>query len=1423
MEDGGTPAASWYHAFGVHAASGVVTYLDDNNVLYPVGRHLVINDPMDLKDKEGGNVEFIPVNNTVAALAVSMDKGHVAVLETVSNTADLSADKQTTQISIFKLERENGKFHVKKRKLLHLTDVEDVSFENIVSIAWAADHKHLAIQTGTPDWALIYWNTQTNKMVTWSTVDEAVARLSGHPDDMNQIVSTGPNLLRVWNVSKDNKLMLLKPSDLRFQSEKCSWTAGATEEFTDHIWLPPADRKEAKENKLLPTIPRLLVGTSQGNLLIFENFELITVITDYWKDSTVPGAAAAAPSPTDNVDLSVASIAPLKAGFVVANASGFMFFFSIAGTGIKFQRKFNLKAAAGDTEVQQPYVLIQRLCVKDPMSLSSTPDYVPTGFDNELTAKQPAVYACTMSANPEESALACVFSDGQVGSFDLDDVDMKGKDSNPFNPVAGGCHVPGMAVLRVDTCLRQPLAVTCSEDNCIRVWEIEKRYCAVSKQFMDPVYCVSIHPSGLHIVAGFSDKIRLFNVMIKDLKCFAELPEKMCREVRFSNGGDMFAAVYQANIVLYSTFSFERLGVLTGHISMVSSLAWSADDKYLLSAGQDGAVYEWEIYAQDRRFAEEAEPVRKLPTGKPVKYSHAIFAAVENKSADGIAISDATVCNALACGNDNIVRQLSKGQTTDERNVDADVTQLVLSKGGNFLFVALANGLVRVYDYPFMHDRPPQEYHTHAGAIRGMALSGDGQFLVTAGADSAVYVLAIHEAKAVDVLQSKQKVNRKMLEEQMQRDGFDVALVVRTEMMKMDDTIDDLHKQIKAVKEEHIVELVRKQSEWGAQNADGKQHLEMVKQELMAEVARLKEQIKHDRRESEALHESAEDVHRKALIELEKTYHKKLSSESVRLQELDDEKDDMLVKFKTEFERQEARKLREKQEMVDEMESLKEEHERILSKNGDDVLMMKMSFDEHLRQMENEYEREVEELQVKFDLERSELQDQINVMAQGNSIATKKIQEAARESAGLTSSVEVLRLNLNEATRDIEEARMNCSQLRHELAEREESLGHKDKFIVELKNKIRDLEKLKFVQDYQLLAMKAETEPRTQELERVREHQFQLDQELEEKLNDHQKIEQSRSQLRMQIEGQQREVRTQRDTIKKKERFIALFSQDLQRIVMSLDPAEWQQPVQALFRKYVEGRKTDSPGHIAEIESALETQAREWGRQRDFSEKRLSTWQQKAALTSEKARYLNNQRIAENSALLIECNDLRIVNKTLQTQVGRMQAALKGARLEAAAAKRMGGGGGSPDMRASDDRGGQAGGWSSSGVRRPGTAGSVSSNGSRQTAASTVFTYRSAGQSRASTPDNTMAAKGGGGASGMDTSAATDPGLPPSGAGRLYKGRTGIGAGPGRPVSAGPAMMLPEPVEVSGSGGHRRPRSADGLTVASNRRPMQIR
>ena len=194
--------------------------------------------------------------------------------------------------------------------------------------------------------------------------------------------------------------------------------------------------------------------------------------------------------------------------------------------------------------------------------------------------------------------MAAVFSDGQLASFPLDDVDLMARDSNPFIAIAGGVHLPGHTITGVDTCKMQPLAVTCGTDRTIRVWDLEKKYCTVSKEFSEELHSVSIHPSGLHIVAGFTDKIRLFNVMLKDLKCFGEINVKECHAIQFSGGGHMIAVAHNATIELYETYSFSRVGLLAGHIHTVSSLAWSHDDNGLASAGMDGSVYEWEIHGE---------------------------------------------------------------------------------------------------------------------------------------------------------------------------------------------------------------------------------------------------------------------------------------------------------------------------------------------------------------------------------------------------------------------------------------------------------------------------------------------------------------------------------------------------------------------------------------------------------------------------------------------------------------------------------------------------------------------------------------------------------------------------------------------------------------------------------------------------------
>ena len=56
-------------------------------------------------------------------------------------------------------------------------------------------------------------------------------------------------------------------------------------------------------------------------------------------------------------------------------------------------------------------------------------------------------------------------------------------------------------------------------------------------------YAVSMHPSGLHVLVAFSDKLRLLNLLNDDIRLAKEFNIRGCRECRFSNGGHLFAAV----------------------------------------------------------------------------------------------------------------------------------------------------------------------------------------------------------------------------------------------------------------------------------------------------------------------------------------------------------------------------------------------------------------------------------------------------------------------------------------------------------------------------------------------------------------------------------------------------------------------------------------------------------------------------------------------------------------------------------------------------------------------------------------------------------------------------------------------------------------------------------------------------------------
>jgi WD40 repeat protein len=81
-------------------------------------------------------------------------------------------------------------------------------------------------------------------------------------------------------------------------------------------------------------------------------------------------------------------------------------------------------------------------------------------------------------------------------------------------------------------CIKKPLVVTSSGDKSIRIWNYLTGTCDLVKYFGDEPQSVSLHPSGLYMLVGFSDKLRMMNILMDDLRPVREFPIRACKEVK---------------------------------------------------------------------------------------------------------------------------------------------------------------------------------------------------------------------------------------------------------------------------------------------------------------------------------------------------------------------------------------------------------------------------------------------------------------------------------------------------------------------------------------------------------------------------------------------------------------------------------------------------------------------------------------------------------------------------------------------------------------------------------------------------------------------------------------------------------------------------------------------------------------------------
>ncbi|PIK39548.1 putative cilia- and flagella-associated protein 57 [Apostichopus japonicus] len=491
---------------------------------------------------------------------------------------------------------------LRKKKTLSSVDIQS---QEIASLAFSPDSKYLIAQGGRPDWTLVYWTWEKSKVTavtkTSNPANNDIHQISFNPQDNTQICVVGDGIFKLFRYSEGN----LK----QFAFQKTE-----PQNYLSHAWISDE---------------RVIVGTDNGKLYIFEAGELKSEMSLSFQPKEGDMNAITEQAVAGEGAL-ITSIISYSKGFACSGGKGIVHL---------FERTEDKESFKKSREIKTPNNAIGA----DPTRTE--------GYDIR-----------NLTVSPSEETLIATTTNNQLYCIALSATDLGKGDQATFESLSQPFHFS--IITGLDICIRKPLIATCSMDRSVRVWNYETSSLELYKEFQEEAYSIALHPSGLYILVGFSDKLRLMNLLIDDIRTFKEFTIRGCKECSFSNGGHLFAAVHGNVIQIYSASTFENVNNLKGHNGKVRSVVWSSDDSKIISCGMDGAVYEWNSYSGKR----EGESVLKSCSYTSV-----------TTTPDGK--------TTFAVGSDRTVKEISDSQIL--REVDSNevtLSQVVMSHSGRMLF-----------------------------------------------------------------------------------------------------------------------------------------------------------------------------------------------------------------------------------------------------------------------------------------------------------------------------------------------------------------------------------------------------------------------------------------------------------------------------------------------------------------------------------------------------------------------------------------------------------------------------------------------------------------------------------------------------------------------------------------------------------------
>ncbi|CUG89431.1 WD40 repeat-containing protein, putative [Bodo saltans] len=1223
------------HVLGVRSPSGrCVEHLNDDTVLYLAGKHAA------QYEHETGLHKFILKSNKtveISSFCISANRKYIALAEKLADGMQVNVYTQTGS-------------RVRTLEFKYLSKLP------VVSMDFSTDNKYLATVTSLPDVFIYLWQVDKSRLVGMVDVPFELTKITVSPWSYWSLCTTGPSSIRMWRlVEKQLKQVdpMPKRRDVMANGAASGGGSNATvNRFSCHCWYDEE---------------KVIAGTEEGDLLVFENSELKKTL------KSVHGEAYA-----------ITAVAPVARGIVACGEGGMVSVFERTlddNVYFRILKQFNPVS-----------FMTAAMSSGSGGELSTNQQQQQSAHHHASSNQQLSLFTARIvdvSVAPKEEQLVILYNNNVISTVSLEAMEIvrttaatmgsnaADNDGAVVSAAAGGVsnlsasHIARMlpigfhndVVSAVDVCVQKSFVVTGSLDKTIRVWNFMRQKVEFIKTFDEEVLCLALHPTGLRMLVGFKGNLRLYNVLAEDLHFCTEFPIKPCHEVRFSNGGQMFAAVVAHRILIFNSYDFQCTAQLSGHAVMIRSICWSLNDQLLTSADLNGIAYTWNIDTQKRV---DIDDVRKNVCYNCVKYEDntGIVAAMgtcrvaEGGSAEG----EVTIRCIVPDQEPRIVRPgLVSNRVPSQRK--QHTTEIAVSALAQTLFAGMPNGALYLYTFPLSEDAQPyQKIEVHSGEISHVILSADERYLFTIGGDDNTLFMfevdAICEGRSV----SKKPLNYAAFD--------DVCYVLYSD-------VDDKARELSALQQELEDLQAAKRRDEANLLKRFEQERSVIEKETSTLLDSLHRQV--DTAESakdnaeRALSENArllESMHLKAAEELEALYTKRTEEANAKYLQLKTERDDLIVRYENKLFKIQKEHEADKRVLDDKFREME-------LRLGSQIDSMKKRLtgdtqvhDHMLDQTIADYETMLDDLHAKYKVILAKKEEDLSKAINNSSTGERDSDRLRREKAALLAQLKEREGQIHELELSLDKRKKENESLRKEMLVRFESISTAEKKIQQLKKQTTELEKLRYVLTFKFNELKKEVAPKEKQIDFMSNRVEEMDGELEKVATDREQLKQLVEQRDERIRVLHKEIGHHRRNVEDKDRAMGQLLRELTELLGSGGTKTLVYQVKDLILKY-NSRAERSP--LDDEISALgggsgsappeEDKTAEFERQREYMEAQLTCISRQNKQKESNLRLDNQRNTAENAILVREINELRHEKMQLATKCQLIEGQLKEARI----------------------------------------------------------------------------------------------------------------------------------------------------------------